>query len=205
MSDELRPLASLSSSLLARRGAARPAMRPQAIRMAHGITSPLEDLGWDDMGDEHGIAQDHALTHPVHTGEVLKHSEEIVPQPVASPAVTQQEEIERSFAPLYSEPEPQPQIQPVAEPAAPPVVEAAPVPVAAPVARPVARAKSKAAFTLRLDEERHLRLRLLCAMQHRSAQQLVTQALDDFLNRHSDQLVLPAAVRGLNPSTGDRT
>jgi hypothetical protein len=45
----------------------------------------------------------------------------------------------------------------------------------------------------------------LCAMQHRSAQQLVTQALDDFLNRHSDQLVLPAAVRGLNPSTGDRT
>ncbi len=197
MSDEPRPLASLSSSLLARRGAARPAMRPQAIRMAHGITSPLEDLGWDDMGDEHGIGQDHALTHPIHTGEVLKHSEEIVPQPVASPAVTQQEEIARTFAPQIVVPE--------AEPEPVPAVVSVPEPVAAPVARPMARAKSKAAFTLRLDEERHLRLRLLCAMQHRSAQQLVTQALDDFLNRHSDQLVLPAAVRGLNPSTGDRT
>jgi hypothetical protein len=169
-------------------------MRPQAIRMAHGITSPLEDLGWDDMGDDHGQAHDHALTHPVHSGEVLKHSDDVDPQPVASPAVSQQEEIARSFAPQVSVPE------------AEPVFVSAPEPVAAaPAPRPVSRAKSKAAFTLRLDEDRHLRLRLLCAMQHRSAQQLVTQALDDFLNHHSDQLVLPAAVRGLNPSTGDRT
>ncbi len=197
MSDEPRPLASLSSSLLARRGAARPAMRPQAIRMAHGITSPLEDLGWDDMGDDHGFGHDHAVSHPVHTGEVLKHSEEIVPQPVASPAVSQQEEIARTFAPQIVVPDVQP------EPA--PAAVAVPEPVSTPIVRPAARAKSKAAFTLRLDEDRHLRLRILCAMQHRSAQQLVTQALDDFLNRHSDQLVLPAAVRGLNPSTGDRT
>jgi predicted RNA-binding Zn ribbon-like protein len=41
--------------------------------------------------------------------------------------------------------------------------------------------KAKAAFTLRLDADRHLRLRLACAMSHRSAQQLVTEALDTFL------------------------
>lgn len=41
--------------------------------------------------------------------------------------------------------------------------------------------KGKAAFTLRLDPERHLRLRLACAVAGCSAQQLVTRALDDVL------------------------
>jgi hypothetical protein len=40
----------------------------------------------------------------------------------------------------------------------------------------------KAAFTLRLDEERHLRLRLASALQRRSSQRLVTEALDSLLN-----------------------
>jgi hypothetical protein len=39
----------------------------------------------------------------------------------------------------------------------------------------------KAAFTLRLDAERHLRLRLACAVTGRSAQQIVTGALDQML------------------------
>ena len=39
----------------------------------------------------------------------------------------------------------------------------------------------KAAFTLRLDAERHLRLRLASTIQNRSAQRLVTEALDRFL------------------------
>ena len=42
-------------------------------------------------------------------------------------------------------------------------------------------AKGKAAFTLRLDPERHLKLRLACAVGGRSAQMLVTQALDELL------------------------
>jgi hypothetical protein len=41
--------------------------------------------------------------------------------------------------------------------------------------------KAKAAFTLRLDPGRHLKLRLACAVTHRSAQQIVTEALDEFL------------------------
>lgn len=198
MTDEPRPLASLSSSLLARRGAARPAMRPQAIRMAHGITSPLEDLGWDDMGDEH------ALPHQDESATVMRHMPDVEPMPVPSPALHQQEEIARSFAPEPLEPV---YVEPVHE--EPRAFEPAPVPMPKPVAAPTVRSapgkKSKAAFTLRLDEARHLHLRLLCAVQHRSAQHLVTQALDEFLERNKDQLVLPAAASGLNPSTGDRT
>ena len=43
-----RPFASLSSGLLARKGAARPAMRPQGFAPHAGF----EDLGWNDMGQE---------------------------------------------------------------------------------------------------------------------------------------------------------
>lgn len=44
-----------------------------------------------------------------------------------------------------------------------------------------APAKARAAFTLRLDPERHLKLRLASTMQEVSAQVLVTEALDRFL------------------------
>jgi hypothetical protein len=54
-------------------------------------------------------------------------------------------------------------------------------PKRAPRARSAPGAKGKAAFTLRLDGERHLKLRLACAVDGRSAQQLVTEALDRLL------------------------
>lgn len=47
--------------------------------------------------------------------------------------------------------------------------------------RKPANAGRKAAFTLRLNPERHLRLRLASAICARSSQQLVTEALDQFL------------------------
>lgn len=50
--------------------------------------------------------------------------------------------------------------------------------------RRAAPAKAKAAFTLRLDSDRHLRLRLASAVSKRSAQQIVTEALDAFLDNH---------------------
>ena len=49
MPTEAKPFASLSSGLLARKGAARPAMRPQGFGQ---VGNGLEDLGWDDMGFE---------------------------------------------------------------------------------------------------------------------------------------------------------
>lgn len=49
------------------------------------------------------------------------------------------------------------------------------------LARTARATKDKAAFTLRLDPGRRLRLRLAAAVTGRSAQQLVTEALDSML------------------------
>lgn len=53
----------------------------------------------------------------------------------------------------------------------------------------------RAAFTLRVDAERHLKLRLACTLDNRSAQQLVTEALDRFLDELPDVATLAAQVR----------
>lgn len=52
----------------------------------------------------------------------------------------------------------------------------------------------RAAFTLRVDAERHLKLRLACTIQGRSAQQLVTQALDALLDDLPELAELAAQV-----------
>lgn len=49
------------------------------------------------------------------------------------------------------------------------------------LARTARATKDKAAFTLRLDPARRLRLRLAAAVTGRSAQQLVTEAIDTML------------------------
>lgn len=89
----------------------------------------------------------------------------------------------------------------VLDEARPPVPEPAPTKAAKPHAEVRAARATKAAFTLRLDPERHLRLRLACAMNHRSAQQIVTEALDAFLRDRPDveslaqQVPLPGTGR----------
>lgn len=61
---------------------------------------------------------------------------------------------------------------------------------------PVASAMgSKAAFTLRLDGDRHLRLRLASAVGKRSAQRIVTEALDAFLDAQPGLDALVQQVR----------
>ena len=148
-----KPLASLSSGLLARKGQARPAMRPQGFANLAGLGNPVDDLGWNDMGEAPAAA-------PV--------------PPVLMEREALQEELTR-------QPEP-------AAPVAPPKAAAQTVPqtvdvsvaTAARIRRETAHGR-KAAFTLRLDEERHLRLRLASATRNRSAQQLVTEALDAFI------------------------
>jgi hypothetical protein len=70
-----------------------------------------------------------------------------------------------------------------AAPAPAPRLVAAPAPRRAPRPRSAPGSKGKAAFTLRLDPDRHLKLRLACAVDGRSAQQLFTDALDQLLGR----------------------
>ncbi len=76
------------------------------------------------------------------------------------------------------EPGPVEQVPVVAE-----AVLVAPVPRRAPTVRSAPGSKGKAAFTLRLDPDRHLKLRLACAVDGRSAQQIVTTALDRLLEQ----------------------
>lgn len=235
---QAKPFASLSSGLLARKGTAKPAMRPQGFG-SYG--AGLEDLGWNDMGHTgyEPVPGDHipssitALTpapggrgHPGQDVEEQDHEDfegfeprngEPFPEP---PVVEQRRALEASFeAPpeadyedeeeadelqpelqveaeheqVYAQPVVEPSHEP--EPADFPETVAAPVvrlpkrkaisdaPAPRPTARPTAMAaRDKAAFTLRLDPGRHLRLRLACAVTRLSAQQIVTGALDEYLN-----------------------
>jgi hypothetical protein len=198
---EPKPFASLSSGLLARKGAARPAMRPQGFGQ---VGASLDDLGWDDMGFEPPKPADPPVRDAEHDafGEVVPaHPHKLAGlTPVESPVHDQQAEIAgrlSAFTPgdsgedevdetaeLY---DPDAESEQAGEPAA----KAEPAPIAKPVNAPAARrmrkpraapgTKAKAAFTLRLDPARHLKLRLACAVSGRSAQLLVTQALDDLL------------------------
>lgn len=52
----------------------------------------------------------------------------------------------------------------------------------------------RAAFTLRVDADRHLKLRLACTIKGRSAQQLVTDALDALLGDLPEVSELAASV-----------
>ncbi|HMP56892.1 MAG TPA: hypothetical protein PKD92_10010, partial [Novosphingobium sp.] len=74
---------------------------------------------------------------------------------------------------------------------------AAVAPKAATPARPRRSALAdgrRAAFTLRLDAERHLKLRLASTLANRSAQQIVTEALDRLINELPDVAELAARV-----------
>lgn len=201
---EPKAFASLSSGLLARKGAARPAMRPQGFGGQTG--AGLDDLGWNDMGFE----PPKPTITPVRDEDHDAFGEELPEQPlrnpisaltpIASPVHDQQAEIASRFAShdedgedengeyvdetaeLY-DPEAE-GAEPISEPA--PVVAIPQRAVAQAPARPrrpraAPGSKGKAAFTLRLDPSRHLKLRLACAVNGRSAQQLVTDALDQLL------------------------
>ncbi|MFY9351790.1 hypothetical protein [Sphingobium sp.] len=146
---EPKPIASLTSGLLARKGAAQPAMRRPMLGFGRAAAAAVQqdDLGWNDMGfDVSGF--------------------EAEPEAVAE-----------APAPIGLTPMPAP------APAVPPVV-AERKQLARRVAATIAPATAgrKAAFTLRLDAERHLKLRLAVAVTRRSAQQIVTQALDEYLD-----------------------
>ncbi|WP_340587206.1 hypothetical protein [Erythrobacter alti] len=59
----------------------------------------------------------------------------------------------------------------------------------------------RAAFTLRIDPERHLKLRLASTLQNCSAQALVTDALDQFLENIPEIDALAARMRRMNKNS----
>ena len=166
--------ASLSPSLLARKGGAKPAMRPQhaalaAMAAAEPLAQPaaeqLEDLGWNDMGDHEPSAPATAEVYQLTPMARVEHDEPAEP---ARPAVVRQQEK-------------------LAERVASPAV--------APKRRAALARSARAAFTLRLDADRHLKLRLATTIKGMSAQALVTEALDSLLAGMPELDTLAAQVK----------
>ena len=180
--------ASLSSGLLARKGTAKPAMRPQGY-------SGFEDLGWNDMG--YAPAPHNPVELPEHVPSSIS---ALTPLPKSDePAVVAQQRaiaetfepgdfgpLEQEAAAVEAFAEPEPELEPEAEvqieapKAARVKAQVVTLPQRAP--RVAVAAGRKSAFTLRLDPARHLRLRLACAVTGRSAQQIVCVALDALLD-----------------------
>jgi hypothetical protein len=184
---EPKPFASLSSGLLARKGAAKPAMKPQGFGQMGG--GHLEDLGWNDMGFEPPKPAETPPRDADHDafGEEIDDQPRVHPTgltPVHSPVHSQHAELADRLGVEESDEEFDETAEPYDEAEPAPVAilpTATPVPHRAPRPRSAPGSKAKAAFTLRLDPERHLKLRLACAVNGRSAQQLVTDALDQLL------------------------
>lgn len=227
--------ASLGPSLLARKGGAKPAMRPQVAPLVAPLDSgeqavpedKLEDLGWNDMGDD---------AHLPAGAEIVPISADIAPDSFAAdhgPIVRRQqrrleervladaamtgpedcdagydedeygeedyaiegfdadedyEEEDEADVAIYSPLDP---LVPVAEPVPAPrktPVKTRAIPAAKPARARVPAIESgrRAAFTLRLDADRHLKLRLAATMQGVSAQALVTEALDRLLAEYDE-------------------
>ena len=153
-----KPIASLSPRLLARKGGAKPAMRPQSGALA--LTQEdfsHEDLGWNDMGHD----------DPAHDGDLAPRGE-VVSIDSAGRLQVHLPEVVRQQRGLSRELDPE--------------------------RRSALDAGRRAAFTLRVDAERHLQLRLACTVQGRSAQQLVTEALDRLLAEQPEIAELAAQV-----------
>lgn len=187
--------ASLGPLLLARKGSAKPAMRPQLGVMPQANVEPAEstidqfgttedDLGWNDMGDD----------APADLGaDELAHGESIPGQP----EVRRQQELllnriaDANLAAFLAAQQTDSESRTTSGPG---VRKAKPRRAASASLAPDDDAR-RAAFTLRLDGERHLRLRLASTVNGESAQNLVTRALDEFLARMPDIETLAAQVR----------
>lgn len=235
--DEPKPVASLGPTLLARKGGARPAMRPQLAGVlpmgggtaAQALANDLDDLGWNDMGDDDApverMAEVLQLT-PASAPEPKGRPEKIKPASKVEAAldkgsprrtvktmheelaerIVQEAEAARTAtdtpaiplrkreAPIRAVPAPAPEI------AESEVVDFAERPVASRRKRVRTETEAdtdgrRAAFTLRLDAKRHLKLRLASTVRNRSAQQLVTEALDRFLRDIPEIELLARQVR----------
>ena len=167
--------ASLSPSLLARKGGAKPAMRPQHAALASMPNAApaeslepeaLEDLGWNDMGDgEQASAEVFHLTPAAPPQDAAAPFREDPPSHRPAVLAQQHEIAERLTAPQAAK------------------------------RRPAREKANRAAFTLRLDAERHLKLRLATTIRGVSAQSLVTDALDALLGSMPELDTLAAQVK----------
>ena len=188
MAMSAKPMGSLSSGLLARKGQARPAMRSQGFGGFGAVTQGLDDLGWNDMGEAAAATPTPAAVPvPIPTSVAsaapsLPRAEPTAPAADPIPLVLVERE---ALAAAVSAPE---------------AVKSVSVPTAARLRRETQHA-GKAAFTLRVDADRHLKLRLASAITNRSSQDLVTAALDALIQAVPE---VEALVAQLPPAKRNR-
>jgi len=205
--------ASLGPTLLARKGGAKPAMRPQLTplpddmsEMAALAEEQLEDLGWNDMGAEReadGISELKApllsaKPNAARDAQSDNGGANIVPIDARSarPNPANEDTLPEIGPETETEtgPETGPQEGPVIRTeqkrlardfmsgAVQVSAEKQTIKPTKPRAKSSQKSGKRAAFTLRLDTDRHLKLRLASTMQGVSAQSLVTDALDALLD-----------------------
>jgi hypothetical protein len=250
--NEPTSFASLGPTLLARKGAAKPAMRSQhwnsGAASGAQAAEALEDLGWNDMGEEdqevehsatvlsltparpsraedfeyeededetadsapliagNDIGEVHAVEQIDDSAEEEDSTSEFVNEALNDDDEDYEEEYdEAADAELAKwvahKPEVRRQQQELAE-----TLGAEEEAYEQPRRKRASRRDresaldkgGRAAFTLRLDAERHLKLRLACTIRNRSAQQLVTEALDDFLGDIREVEALAAQLKKAN-------
>jgi len=180
--------ASLGPTLLARKGGAKPAMRPQVAPLPGVVVSSedqLEDLGWNDMGEADDAKVVGLQAIDTHTGDQTGSDSPVVRE--------QQDRLAKRIAAGEADavlPEPVAKIPSKKKPKAQKkaVSEAT---------KAATKTSKRAAFTLRLDPERHLKLRLAATMNGKSAQALLTEALDAMLSEIAD---LDALARRVKPT-----
>lgn len=245
--------ASLGPTLLARKGGAKPAMRPQLAPLPENFgeevdEDKLEDLGWNDMGGDEGVEDpvsaldfeshgDDLIVNPLRGGQVVSiTSRKSSDEPLAPSAANEDTPGKTSLLvrhqdksparnvlvdaamdregelPESDEPKSDGEVTSTADgqPSGPLLREKNPAVKAGengPTRRPhhgagSRRAQSgaqaggrRAAFTLRLDPERHLKLRLASTLQGISAQALLTEALDAMLEDFEELDALAAHMK----------
>lgn len=160
--------ASLSPQLLARKGGAKPAMRSQ-MGLLGASTQSAVSADLEDLG-WNDLGEDAAAF------------------PALSPVSAEVISIDSARGKANDEGLANAQPSQPQEPA-----PARRTTNSAPAAR---TATDRSAFTLRLDADRHLKLRLACTVRQCSAQQLVTDALDALLAGMPDIQKLAAQVGG---------
>ena len=218
--------ASLSPSLLARKGGAKPAMRRQSIAVAGAQAhqpgahdAALEDLGWNDLGDTEEPVQSATpassqtdddgietviTADPAHENDDDKPDEDrdddFAPlarhaRSTANPALPKAREGSPDLTSRAKAGAQNPDERSIAMR----IAEAEAMTNAIPQARPKGK---RTAFTLRLDAERHLKLRLACTLAGRSAQSLVTEALDTMIADMPELEALYARVQSRTHQEG---
>ena len=210
---DTKSFASLTAGLLARKGNARPAMRRQPQLAGHdGIPLSHDDLGWNDMGydvdparqiDDAGDSRHRnparGLSPMHHTGDShvgFGHGMDAAQMHPINDTV--------AVPTQFAEPEVRRQLQTLAKAITVDATQPDAKQAGKGASRAQAGTRGKYAFTLRLDPDRHVRLRLMSAASKCSTQQLLVAMIDEYLGQRPEIDSLVARLPAKTPAASKK-